>query len=152
MNPDNEIIDVECKLTSKRKIKAYRMRQSEAQMQNSLTDGMNKARKEIERGFQLEAGHMGYATSGSGGGGTPTLEREEANQVQINRYRMWAKQCPAKWKGAVLDITAFCFTASESAYQRGVTRQTLMVWVREGLNLYSRIHGWGDQIKGENHE
>ena len=146
---DRDIVGIYRKLTGERKYKPFLMRKSEAQIERNLTPEMSDARLEIERGFRLSVISMGYTTCSaervdnkSFGG----LKFQEWEQDQINKFREWANSCSSKFKGIVLDMVVFGFTAKQVATDRGMARQTVMKRFYKGLNDYCIIQGWGDQL------
>lgn len=136
------------RITGTREQKVFMMRRSQAQIERALTGRMIDAWMEIERAFRIIAGHMGY-----GGGdltrvkGFDELQHQEWQQQQIDKYREWAKACPDKCRGVVIDLAHFGFGVDEIAFQRSIDKKTVILRFREGLNEYCIQRGWGDQIE-----
>jgi len=146
---DKDIIGIYRKLTGERDYKPFLMRMSEAQILRNLSPSMIDARHEIERGFRLSVVSAGYTTTNIervDNGSSGDLKFQEWQQDQVSKFREWANRCSTKFRGIVLDMTVFGFTARQTASQRGITRQTVMKRFHKGLNEYCIIQGWGDQL------
>lgn len=144
---DKDLVPVERKLTAERTTKLYMMRKSEAAIRANLTPRMEDAWNEIERAFRLIAGHMGYGNHDLNHVKGQTEADQEWVIDQVNKYRQWAKDCDDKWRGVVIDMTAFNFSPDEVAFQRSITKETVMIRFRQGLNVWCINRGWGDQIE-----
>lgn len=145
MNDETGIEWIEVKLTATRRKVAHAMRRSRAQLLRKLTPQQRDAEFEIERAFKLVAGHMGYGTI------DPLRTRGQAHESdkhmewvvrQVQKLNQWQDQCPAAYKGIVIDYTVFCLTFADIAWQRGLNIKTVSDRYRRGLNEYARIQGW----------
>lgn len=149
--PEDIIID-DIWIAPNRMSKSMR-RISDAALDKSLTDALKDARDEIERAFHLIAGKNGYSTGGIFERVDKSLhETDQAKKIeqwkedQEHKYKQWAKACPRKYKAVVLDVVVFGFSVRESAKQRSIHHTTASMYLKNGLNEYCLLQGWGDQL------
>ena len=147
---EKEIVPVEGRLTSERQSRIFMMRRSEKRIYDNLTNSMRDAWMEIESSFRYLTGGMGYGIHDINHvKGLPQEEQEYIVEL-VKKYREWAKECPDKWRGIVVDMTVFNFSIDEISWQRALDKKTVLSRFRQGLNVYCIAQGWGDQIDQTN--
>lgn len=135
------------KITGERQARAYAIRKSRQVIERRMTNAMRDAEFEIERAFNILAGHLGYVTLDPlyVRGKNDSDPDGEWQQIQIQKYNEWFKNCPRLDKAITLDFILGT-TAKDISDQRGMKTSIVINHFLEGLNLYCVQQGWGEQI------
>lgn len=157
---DKELVAVERKISGERTRVAFMMRKQDARTFAALTDAMQDAWVEIARAYALEFGFMGYPSDydyASVRAGMPKdVDFHTWAHGQIQTMKDWCAlftdkvgEPKSRTRGIVVDIVYRGDSVADVAFQRSVHRHTVLNQLREGLNLYCVMRGWGDQLNKE---
>jgi len=136
-----DLVPVEHRLTSDRKIQVYMMRKSYAAVKRNLTPDMEDACSEIETGFNCIAGNMGFPDSdlSRARGGSHGGFQEWALKLS-DKVTGWRNEVDQKHTGTVIDYLVFGKTFNQIAFEKKKSRQTISGYFYEGLNEYVELY------------
>jgi len=156
----DDIVGVERKLTGEKKVQAFFMRKSWAELEKNLTSEMKDASRELEFCYRYRRGELltvtnlkAYGITTSGGGGEKV---HDVAKKLLPYYDEWRDQGVREGLDHVHKaIDAVFFegkTPEEHAeeYFRDVPFRESKVreYIIMGLNEYCILRGWGDNLKG----
>lgn len=149
MTDEKEIVAVQAEIVkgSRRKITTLLQRRSWAKIYAHLTNPMQDAAREIETAFTFITNGTGYGIHDLNHvSGHIDIEPSEYMRLMVERYTKWKGHSP-KITNKVINMFVGGKPLSELSAQYGVTKKTCMAHIREGLNEYCIIAGWGNQLK-----
>lgn len=149
MIADKDILIVKSEIVkgSRRTVTTLIQKKSWAKIYAHLTPSMQDASKEIELVFTHLTNGMGYPiTDLNHVKGHKELDPSEYITSICKKYKDWRKFPPA-YTGKVIDMFAYGKTLDELENIYGYSKKTIMKHIKEGLNHYCIISGWGDQLK-----
>lgn len=148
LNPEQEIVPIQSEVIkgSKRTVTTLLQRRSWAKIYAHLTPAMQDAAREIELAHTHITSQLGYVSLDFYSvKGFSSLEASEYIATIMARYSKW-KTCAPIITNKVINMFVGGKTLTDLSKQYGLSKKTCMKHVREGLNEYSKIAGWGDQI------
>lgn len=124
--------------------------QDDAQLEKSLGKKLYNAHCELAQALLIELGQHGYPHEASFIEKIPTTGSYEYSvwiTDKIEILNRWRDTCSHRLHRAVVfDICVRGLTIKGCARERSMGRKTIRKYLREALNEWSKLRGWGDQL------